>query len=49
MDGEKIIQLHDKYMKWVVEPGEFEIMTGPSFHNEGLPKVILTLSKQLLL
>jgi beta-glucosidase len=28
-------------MKYVVEPGEFEIMVGSSSHNEDLQKVLL--------
>jgi beta-glucosidase len=36
------LAFHDINMKFVVEPGTFEIMTGPSSRDEDLQKAILT-------
>ncbi len=36
------LAFHNIGMKYVVEPGTFEIMTGPSSHDEDLQKTVLT-------
>lgn len=36
------LAFHNVDMKYVVEPGEFEIMTGPSSRDEDLQRVVLT-------
>jgi beta-glucosidase len=36
------LAFHDINMKYSVEPGEFEIMTGPSSRDEDLQKIMLT-------
>jgi beta-glucosidase len=36
------LAFYDSEMKYVVEPGEFEIMVGNSSRNEDLQKLILT-------
>jgi beta-glucosidase len=39
------LAFYDIHMKWIVEPGEFEIMMGNSSRDEDLQKVILTVTK----
>ncbi len=39
------LAFYDIHMKYVVEPGEFEIMAGNSSHDADLQKVILTVTK----
>jgi len=39
------LAFHDINMKYIVEPGEFEIMVGNSSHDADLQKVILTVTK----
>jgi beta-glucosidase len=39
------IAFYDINMKFVVEPGEFEIMVGPSSRDEDLQKVVLTVAR----
>jgi len=39
------LAFYDIHMKYVVEPGEFEIMAGNSSRNEDLQKAILTVAK----
>jgi beta-glucosidase len=39
------LAFYDINMKWVIEPGEFEIMAGNSSRDEDLQKVILTVVK----
>jgi len=41
---EKLMML-DYNMNWVVEPGEFEVMTGSSSRDQDLKKVVLTVIK----
>jgi beta-glucosidase len=36
------LAFHNLDMKFVVEPGDFEIMTGPSSRDEDLQKTVLT-------
>lgn len=36
------LAFHNIDMKYVVEPGEFEIMTGPSSRDKDLQKTVLT-------
>ncbi len=36
------LAFHNIDMKYVVEPGDFEIMTGPSLRDEDLQKTVLT-------
>jgi beta-glucosidase len=38
----ELLAFYDVHMKWVVEPGEFEIMVGNSSRDTDLQKVILT-------
>jgi len=40
------LAFYDLHMKYVVEPGEFEIMVGNSSRDADLQKVILTVTKQ---
>ncbi|HMQ88999.1 MAG TPA: fibronectin type III-like domain-contianing protein, partial [Flavilitoribacter sp.] len=39
--GPDDLALWDVNMKWVVEPGEFEVMAGSSSRDEDLKKVVL--------
>jgi beta-glucosidase len=39
------LAFYDVHMKYVVEPGEFEIMIGTSSRDEDLQKVVLTVTK----
>jgi beta-glucosidase len=38
------LAFYDIHMEYVVEPGEFEIMAGPSSRDADLQKVILTVA-----
>jgi beta-glucosidase len=39
------LSFYDASMKFIVEPGEFEIMVGSSSRNEDLKKIVLTVEK----
>jgi beta-glucosidase len=40
----ELLAFYDVHMKFVVEPGEFEIMIGPSSRDDDLQKLILTVA-----
>ncbi|HKV40027.1 MAG TPA: fibronectin type III-like domain-contianing protein, partial [Blastocatellia bacterium] len=42
----ELLAFHDVDMKYVVEPGEFEIMVGTSSRDQDLQSVILTVGKK---
>ena len=41
----ELLSFYDVKMKYVVEPGEFEIMVGTSSRDTDLQKVILSVTK----